>query len=239
MNKLFAQQGIQSVFHYSPLHYLPYILREGTLLSKVSLKERGFLNTHFRRTSHRQDEERGFGGYVHLSTKKLPPIVRAKLSAGFPHFEIRIPAHAVDSVEFHLCRFNIAKCRYLKRPGGTPLLESAANGRYHGLCQIPISVTASDSAALLASNHPHTMVEVLIPRSFSLGPDNELAFFSDEERTLGQQLMRDAGRSWRCLHDASTQYQANTRHAQAVRAFLKEVEHNPLWMGNGLDYDSV
>lgn len=239
MKNVLSQQGIQFVFHYSPLHYLSYILRDGTLLSKVSLKERGFLRTHFRRTSHRQDEERGFGGYVHLTTKKLPPIVRAKLCAGFPHFEIRIPAHAFDSVEFHLCRFNIAKCRYLKRPGGTPLLESAANGRYRGLCQIPISVTASDSAALLASNHPHTMVEVLIPQSFSLGPDTELAFFSEEERMLGQHLTRDAGRCWRCLHDESTQYRVNTRHEQAVREFLRRVEQNPQWTGNGLNYDSV
>jgi hypothetical protein len=112
--------------------------------SKLELAKRGYDIWHFRRTSRRQDELRGFADYVHLTLNALPPILRAKLTAGFPHFEVRIPAEAIAASDVHLCRYNIAKCRYLRRDGKSGPEESSANGRYFNGKQLPIAATTQD-----------------------------------------------------------------------------------------------
>ena len=239
MDNPLSDCGIHSVYHYAPLHYLVFIAREGALLSKPNLRERGFYPSHFRRTSRQQDEERGFGEYVHLTLREQPQIVMAKLQSGFPHFEIRLPSKAVEAVEYHLCRFNIAKCRYLKRPGGSPLSEGPINGRFYGNKQIPISITKEDSYDLIRHNYPHNMIEVLIPIRFTLPPETELIFFSGEDHELAEQLVSTTGRSWRCVLSNKFRYTAASHYRNAVLTFLNRAKAEVNWRGDGLEYDSV
>ncbi len=236
---LFAPRGIVSAFHYAPLHYLLFIARASALLSKLELARQGFGITHFRRISHRQDELRGFSEYVHLTLNEFPPIVRAKLTAGFPHFEIRVPADAVAAGDVHLCRYNIAKCRYLRRKGNAGLNESASNGRYYGDKQLPIAVAREDCAALLDAHYPSRMIEVLIPGRFELPPDTSLLFFRQEDLEHARSILSAAALSWRCgLADVHC-YRANERYVALVRDFLEHSLRNAAWKGGGLEFDSV
>src|SRR5207237_6387189 len=111
---LLTSHGVTNVFHYAPLHYILFIARSKALFSKNELRRLGYDASHFRRTSRRPDEQRGFSDYVHLTLNHFPPILKAKLAGGFPHFEIRVPAEHVEKATVHLCRYNIAKCRFLR-----------------------------------------------------------------------------------------------------------------------------
>jgi hypothetical protein len=110
-----SANGIKSVQHYAPLHYLPFIARSRALLSKPSLDAAGFRSTHLRSMSRAQDVARGFGGYAHMTIDRQPRILKAKLGAGFPHFAVNVPVASVDAKTYSLCRFNVAMTRRLKR----------------------------------------------------------------------------------------------------------------------------
>jgi len=77
------QAGVRALYHYAPLHYLPFIARSAALLSKLGLRREGFPEKHFRSTSYRQDMARGFERFVHLTIDPHPPILQAKLKRGF------------------------------------------------------------------------------------------------------------------------------------------------------------
>jgi hypothetical protein len=83
---------VNAVHHYAPLHYLIFVARSQSILSKPSLYKAGFTTSHLRSMSHGLDEARGFGGYSHLTIDPKPRILRAKLAAGFPHIAINVPA---------------------------------------------------------------------------------------------------------------------------------------------------
>ena len=176
MSTLLENFGIQSVYHYAPLHYLPFIVRQKELLSKPILRQLGFLDTHFRSTSRKQDLKRGFEEYVHLTIEQYPNILRAKLSRGFPHFKISISASVIDATEYHLCRFNIAKTRYLKGGKKAPQ-ESPENGRYYNNKRLPIAVNSEEKEALLSANNKKNMIEVLVPQRVSLAEKVSFEFF--------------------------------------------------------------
>ena len=122
MNEL-QQSNLMSFYHIVPTHYLPMIIRAGSLKSKNQLLQEGFDASHFRSTSHRQDVSRGFGDAIHCSTAEWPPILNAKLERGFPHVRLAIPTANLPA-NYDLSRFNIARGRYLKS-GNSPLPESA------------------------------------------------------------------------------------------------------------------
>jgi hypothetical protein len=46
-----STRGIETVQHYAPLHYLPFIARSNAILNKPSLEAAGFKNTHLRSMS--------------------------------------------------------------------------------------------------------------------------------------------------------------------------------------------
>lgn len=236
---LFAARGIGSVFHYAPLHYLLFITRAGALFSKLELAQRGYEVGHFRRTSRRQDELRGFAEYVHLTLNALPPILRAKLTAGFPHFEVGIPAEAIAASEVHLCRYNIAKCRYLRRDGKSGPEASSANGRYYNGKELPIAVTRGDCATLLDAHYPGTMIEVLIPNRLDLPSGTTLLFFREEDLELARDLLAAAGLAWDCALSDKHHYTAKESYAVLVREFLKRSLRDGTWKGNALEFDSV
>jgi hypothetical protein len=98
--------GVREIHHYTPLHYLPFIIaRAGALLSKPTMRSRGFQDSHFRSMSSRHDVAREFGEYAFLTLHPASPILRAKLAAGFPHVRITVDATSVDAVAYDPSRF--------------------------------------------------------------------------------------------------------------------------------------
>jgi hypothetical protein len=63
-----ADHQVDAVHHYAPLHYLIFIARSHSILSKPSLHKAGFTAAHLRSMSHGLDVTRGFGSYSHRST---------------------------------------------------------------------------------------------------------------------------------------------------------------------------
>lgn len=236
---MLVNQGVVSVYHYVPLHYLAFILRSSALMSKTELRANGHQESHFRSTSKKQDIGRGFDHYIHMSLEECPPILQAKLKAGFPHFEIMIPAFEIDAVEHHLCRFNIAKTRYFKGAKQQPD-ESSKNGRYYGDMALPIAVTDDERRLLLEKNLGEQMIEVLISDRLIL-PDNAVyGFFSQQDMDIANDI---AGRLSADLDvvliDRDVTYNRNENYSQRVSEFLENAMSEPNWKGNGLEFDNV
>jgi len=239
MTSMLSSRGINEVFHYAPLQYLLFIARSQALLSKNELRRVGYEDSHFRRTSRSQDELRGFSNYVHLTLNHLPPILKAKLARGFPHFEVRIPAQHLEQGTMHLCRFNIAKSRYLRRQGAPGSTESRANGRYHNDKQIPTAETEAECDDLLIANLGRNMIEILIPDRLSLPADTRLIFFSKADRDFADNLLRPLRIAWQLDVAQDFSYTSATRYVNAVTRFLEHAASDPGWFGDGLDFDRV
>ena len=239
MNPL-TSHGISSVYHCAPLHYLLFIARSGALLSKTALLRGGYTPTHFRSSSHNQDKSRGFADYVHLTVDEFTPIASAKLKRGFPHFTVKIPSEDLNAVSFDLCRYNIAKTRYLRRgekPGPEP---SEANGFYYGDIQVPIARSTTHQVALLNANYLRHMIEVLVPDCLRLSQQAILLFHSNTELRLASELLVPFEISWGiALAPAASHYVENPNHTRTVLAFLQRASLDPDWKGNGLEFDRV
>lgn len=239
MKGLLTSHGISHVYHYAPLHYLPFIARTRQLLSKVQLKLAGYSDSHFRSTSRKQDAERGFSNYVHMMSRESPPILRAKISRGFPHVEIKISSTLIEKGEFHLCRYNIAKSRYLSRPGATAPPENSRNGHYHGNKQLPTAETVREISALLDSASGSDLIEVLIPSNLPLDEDTALIFFGNEDQNLGDRMLHNLSVPWKTEVKILPGYTIKPEYARSVSAFIAQASADPNWMGNGLEFDNV
>jgi hypothetical protein len=236
---LLAQFGVSRIYHYAPLHYLPFIARRGALLSKTELRRLGFRDSHFRTTSRAQDEQRGFARYVHLTLDAHPPILLAKLEGGFPHFEVAIPAARFDALDYSLCRFNIAKTRYL-RGGRQEPPECDQNGRYYGDMRLPIATTLEERKALLRHNYGKNMIEVLVPEQLPLVEGTAFRFFDDDDLACARQVLHDLSvEIYRLERDARLQYGPSAQHREAVRQVLLRAVADPSWLGSGLEFDRV
>lgn len=233
--------GIAEVFHYTPLHYLPFIARIEALLSKPAIRAHGFSETHFRSKSHRHDIARGFGSYSFLTLHSAPPILRAKLSAGFPHISISIPVTAVDNVPFDLCRFNVAMTRRLRREGKPGFAESSTNGRYYGDLQIPIAKSNPDKAAMLARYAgTDSMIEVLVPGELRLPTDTSVICFSRPDYNLAADVLSAASVKWRLtLRAPPSEYVRSSSYARSVETFVTKAVASPGWSGDPLEFDRV
>ena len=137
--QVFIHHGIEKVLHYAPLHYVTHIARTQALKSKQALTCEGFEVSHFRSKSRCSDVRRGFNEYAHMTLAERPPILMAKLKGGFPHVAIEVPVEAFENTEYHLCRYNIAMTRRLRRCGKPGWPASESNGRYYDDKQIPIA----------------------------------------------------------------------------------------------------
>jgi hypothetical protein len=237
MEGLLTEAGVTSVYHYAPLHYLLFISRSKALFSKTELRRLGYDSFHFRSTSRRQDEARGFSNYVHLTLSQFPPILKAKLQAGFPHFEITIPAEDVERMDFHLCRFNIAKSRYLRRQQKIGPPENPENGRYYVDKQLPTAETEAECRALLAKNFGRRMIEVLVPVKLPLSDKTSLIFFDSEDAVIAKESLSRIGLEWNIQLAPNSSYARHPRHAAKVREFLRQAEKDENWRGDGLDFD--
>lgn len=239
MTGVLSSRAFLHVYHYAPLHYLPFIARSRLLLSKRRLRAAGYDLSHFRSTSRGQDNARGFDNYVHLMLTQFPPILISKLSRGFPHFEIQIPVTHLERREFHLCRYNIAKSRYLKRPGATAPVECAANGWYHGDKQLPTAESIEECEALLNGSAGKRVIEALVPSNLPLGRDITLLFFSRDERDLAKEVLRDLNVPWKTEMAETKFYAPKREYRLRVRQFIRTAAADPAWFGDGLEYDRV
>jgi hypothetical protein len=238
---ILKKQQVERIHHYAPLHYLPFIGRSKSLLSKPSILAAGFKLSHLRSMSHRQDAARGFASYTHLTLDESPRILKGKLAAGFPHIRISVPAETVDAIEFSLCRYNVAMTRYLRRDGEPGFLESPTNGRYYGQHQIPIARTDADKTAMLQKHlTENTMIEVLIHGDFALPDATDIVCFSPADAEIAQMVLSAVGTSWRIATVPSPRpYARNALHVKAVSEFIKRALAEPEWRGNGLEFDRL
>lgn len=235
------EASVASVYHYTPLHYLPFIARTRSLLCKPSIVAAGFPERHLRSKSNAQDVARGFGSYTHLTLDAHPNILRAKLGAGFPHVQIVVPAEVVDASDYSLCRYNVAMTRYLRRQGKPGFRESPTNGRYYGVHQIPVARTDADKAAMLRAHLvANTMIEVLIHGDLLLTDETTIVCFSAEDADLVQHVLSETGSLWQINTAVSpSPYARKASYGEAVREYINRALADPTWRGDGLEFDNV
>ncbi|MBR1204935.1 MULTISPECIES: hypothetical protein [unclassified Bradyrhizobium] len=233
--------GIQSVQHYTPLHYLPFIGRSCAILSKPSLYATGFKSTHLRSMSHGQDVARGFGEYAHLTLDHQPRILKAKLGAGFPHLALSVPSASIEALAYSLCRFNVAMTRYLRRGEKCGVPESDTNGRYYPGHQIPIARTTDDKMAMLKKHLPlGTMIEVLIHGDLVLPDDITVLCYSEEDLKIARTVLSQIERPWHAeLSEPPGDYPRSKIHGKSVDDFIAKAIADPDWRGNGLEFDRL
>jgi hypothetical protein len=238
---MLLNNGISGVFHYTPLHYLPFIARSGKLLGKPSLAAQGFGPKHLRSMSSRQDIERGFGEYGFLTLDERPRILAAKLFAGFPHIGIEIPSASVEAVEFALCRYNVAMTRFLRRGNKSGFQESEVNGRYYGSKQIPIAIEHEDKEAMLAAYaQSNTMIEVLLSNDFDIPDGARIFCYCQEDYKLAVDVISALGVPWELiLAEPPDAYNRRAEYGEAVSEFIEHAMADPSWRGDGLEFDRV
>lgn len=237
---IFSDLHISHVNHYMPLHYLPFIARSKALLSKPSLLKDGFGQSHLRSKSKAHDTARGFGQYAFLTLDNSPRIVKAKLAAGFPHIGISVPAELIETSKYSLCRFNVAMTRYLRRNGRPGFPESSTNGRYYGKQQIPVAQTGADKAALLQKHLKNTMIEVLIHGDLALTDSTSVLCYSEVDTEIAKDVLKKVGSPWKVtLACPPGEYLRRIEYGNAVRDFIERAMEDPLWRGNGLEFDRV
>ena len=235
-----GEAGVERVFHYTPLHYLPFIGRSQSLQNKPSLKAAGFAANHLRSMSNAQDVARGFGDYAHLTLEQHPRILRAKLSAGFPHVEIAVPTEAVDTSPFSLCRFNVAMTRQLRRDGKSGFPKSATNGRYYPGHEIPIARTDEDKRAMLDAHLANSMIEVLVHGDLDLPEATHIRTFSAADTRAAKDILDRVGVPWTVIEtDPPSEYPRSAAYAKQVDVFIERALADPTWRGDGLEFDRV
>lgn len=232
---------ISAVFHYTPLHYLPFIARSQKLRGKPSLAALGFGPKHLRSMSSTQDIERGFGEFGFLTLDGKPRILGAKLLAGFPHIGIELPSASVEAVEFALCRYNVAMTRFLRRGNKPGFQESEVNGRYYGQKQIPIATEQDDKAAMLAAfAHSDTMIEVLLSSDFDIPDDALIVCYAPQDASIATEVIGLLGVPWEVkLAAPPSHYNRNPDYVEKVKGFIQLAMKDPSWRGNGLEFDRV
>jgi hypothetical protein len=236
---LLAQFGVSAAYHYAPMHYLAFIARAKVLLSKSELRNAGFQDAHFRSTSKKQDEERGFARYVHLTLDAHPAILRAKLQRGFPHFEVAVAASTFEGIDYLLCRFNIAKARYFKGAKAQPS-ESPKNGRYIGDLRLPVAATPEQREVLLKLNYGINMIELLVPERLNLESGVVFRFFHVDDLECAKKALGELGISaFQVKLDESFNYERDPQYAELVRKALSLSISDPAWRGNGIEFDRV
>lgn len=233
-----SENGIGTVFHVAPLHYLPFIARTKSLKSKETLRSEGFSEAHFRSKSKHLDAQRGFGNYIHFSTVARPPILLAKLDRGFPHICLSIPAEALDGVEYDLCRYNVAMSRQLRRGNMPGFAEGPENGRYYGDRQIPIARSKEEQTQLISSRKGK-MLEVLCTPPFALSEATSIATFSAADHDAVLQILEKLDVCWTVTLSNAPNYSAREEYSVACQKYIEISLEDPAWMGDGLEFDKV
>lgn len=238
--RLFIEFGIDTAYHVTPVHYMPFIGRSQLLLSRAQLKMEGFSDAHFRSTSHRADLRRGFGDRIYLSPYRSPPILEAKLRKGFPHVRVDIPILALRSAQFDLCRYAVARTRYLKRAGKPGPPEMSTNGRYYEQRQLPVARQYSDMSAMLAEHFVKgATIEIQVKDRLILPSNTTITCFSIGDAKLLHELATKIGMPWRVQTSDGPSYSRKNSHVDSVVQFVEHALSDCNWKGNGLDFDRL
>jgi hypothetical protein len=88
-----AQIAGRSLYHVTPLHYLPSILAHHKLISAEQGAQFGILP---RQSASRRDKMLGLNRYVHFSFDLLTPLLLNKLGKGMPHCTLEFDAEKLD-----------------------------------------------------------------------------------------------------------------------------------------------
>lgn len=209
-------------------------------MSKSELTEHGFNNNHFRSKSKKQDVERGFESYAHLTTSSFPPILEAKLTAGFPHIALKIPSSLLDDVDFDLCRYNVAMTRKLRRGNQFGHNIGPANGQYYGDIQIPIARSVDEQNILLGENFSKgNMIEVLVDRFLDLDESVEMIAFDNEDATIINKILQELDLKQSYTISECDFYDRNQVYVSSCEQFINHSLNNPQWPGDGLEFDKV
>jgi hypothetical protein len=196
------------------------------------------VNNHFRSKSWRLDVSRGFGNYIHLTTVNFPPILDAKLNGGFPHVCLSIPSADLGNVPYDLCRFNVAMSRYLRRDEKVGSPECERNGYYFDQKQIPIARTPEQQKALLERNKG-SMIEVLREQDLYLTEHTSVSVFSASDREAVKEILDNFDCHWDVSLSNQRNYLPKEIYVEECQNFIAHSLENPLWKGNGLEFDKV
>lgn len=239
--KPLEEAGISYLYHYTPLHYIVYIARSQSLMGKPSLTHSGFPVTHFRSMSWRPDVARGFGDYLFLTLDRKARILSAKLNKGFPHIGLELPIGVLNGKQFHLCRFNIAMTRYLRRDGKPGYPEMPSNGKYVHKHQIPVATAPDDQRALLKAYNPaRSMIEIPVVGDIELPPATKIICFNNDDVALVSRVLSDTNAGWIVeLRSSPGPYSANLAYRKSVSDYIQTALGNKAWKGNGLEFDRV
>lgn len=162
--------GVPSLYHATPLHYLPHVLQSGALYAKSVLAARGIAP---RPTAARRDRMLGLADWVHLSLDPDTPLLRDKLARGYPHALLAFDREAT-----------------LALPDIALLPYNTKAWRTRAACQ-PVT-DVSEKAALLR-RHANTgrfpSLEVLVHYGLDLAFLAQVAFVTEKECAWVTDLM--------------------------------------------------
>ena len=145
--------------------------------------------------------DRGFERFVHTSNRTLAPILRSKLSSGFPHVEVRVPISALPAATLTLCRYNIARSRGIAAADG-PFVGWRRDG-----FKVPIVSGAKECRDLLHHCGPDDPLELLFEGGLDLPTETEIATFHPEDLDVTSEIVARFKRPWRViLHHPLPQY---------------------------------
>lgn len=160
----------EGLYHLTPLHYLPHVLRDGALYAKSVLAARGILP---RPSAARRDRMLGLGDWVHLSLCADTPILRDKLALGYAHALLVFDRSPV-----------------LARPDAALLPYNTKAWRTRSACQ-PVSDPVERAALLrrheITGRFPS--LEVLVHYGLDLTPLVQIRFATEEERQGVEDLL--------------------------------------------------
>lgn len=200
------------LWHTTPLHYLPYLLHTGAILSAAQLAA-GKHPIRPRPTAIARKTKLGLANYIHLSPKTATPLLSDKLRKGYPHALIafdRIQVSALPGTA--LLKFNTK--RWAHRDDFVPVTddtekqiiwEEYARGKYPSL-EILVADRLEMSLATglyFANEEEAEIVESIVTRFSLRAPPIQIActYFSpdhySEHLTNIQEYFNDC-----CVQDA-------------------------------------
>ena len=162
------------LYHATPLHYLPHILKSGALYAKSVLAGQGIKP---RISAVRRDKMLGLADWVHLSTRSDTPLLRDKLARGYPHALLVFDREAVLSLpEVALLPYNTKAWR--------------SRSAY-----VPVTDAAEKSELLRRHDETHLFpsLEVLVHYGLDFAHLQKIAFAAEDEHAWVTDLMTVLG----------------------------------------------
>lgn len=214
--------GHTTIYHVTPLHFLPAIASDRSLWSKNTLINLGYSTRHFRTTSFQTDIRRGFSDVVHCMTCSRPPLLASKLRKGYPHIVLEIDTESLRESDYALCRYNIARNR-------GQWTESEQHGRIRRPYQIPVATTESEKRGLLG-NCGRSCIEVLTQSGFRLQTATTVQTFHPMDRKLVAEILEHFELPWRAkLARSDGEYRWDSEYRATMQDYITKAMLDASW----------